>query len=62
MNTNDLIKFLSDESYQSVSGVTIECNHFLGYETTYRVISKNKVGPHKESVLDAIKAYQEKEE
>lgn len=52
-----VLKFLEDESYNSVSGVTVECARWPGYDTAYRVMSKRCTGPWMPSVPDAIDGY-----
>lgn len=62
MNKQELINLMERESYSSVSGITIECAKWPGYDTAYRMISKHTTGPWKPSVTEAIEAYtQEKE-
>lgn len=62
MNKQQLIGLLEREAYSSVSGVTVECAKWPGYDTAYRMISKHTTGEWKASVVEAIEAYtQEKE-
>lgn len=62
MNKQELINLLEREAYSSVSGVTVECAQWPGYDTAYRVISKHTTEAWKPSVAEAIEAYtQEKE-
>ena len=62
MNKQELIGLLERESYASVSGITVECANWPGYETAYRMISKHIIGPWKPSVMGAIEAYTEEKE
>lgn len=62
MNKQELINLLEREAYSSVSGITVECAKWPGYETAYRMISKLTTGPWKPSVAEAIEAYTEQKE
>ena len=62
MNKQELIGFLEREAYSSVSGVTIECAQWPGYETAYRMISKHTTGPWSPSVVEAIEVYKQEKE
>lgn len=62
MNKQELIGFLEREAYSSVSGVTIECAHWPGYETAYRMISKVTQGQWRPSLPQAIEDYMQQKE
>ena len=62
MNKQELINLLERESYSSVSGITVECAHWPGYDIAFRMISKNTTGPWEFSLTAAIEAYVQQKE
>ena len=59
---NNYLNLLEREAYSSVSGVTVECAHWPGYDIAFRMISKHTTGAWKPSVAEAIEAYTQQKE
>lgn len=62
MNKQELIHLLECEAYGSVSGITVECAHWPGYDIAFRMISKHTTGSWRPSIAEAIEAYAEQKE
>ena len=56
----DVMHFLAEEAAKSVSGITLDCAHWPGYETAYRWMSKHCIGDWQESPEKALESYQKK--
>ncbi len=56
----ELMPFLAKEAAQSISGMTLECAHWPGYETAWRWISRQCIGDWMPSAEKALENYKNK--